>query len=157
MSVLEGGYKVQGGPVSALGRSVASHVRALSGSFNDTWDTAREQEALRKELSWLAAQEASAKAEAAAKAEAIAAAKAESAAAAAAAAGGDAVGKSGGPSGEATMVGSVGAGAMVGEEAKGVAAEEAGSRAKRRRDPVDYAALDAKMKEEALARNQLPK
>ena len=156
MSVLEGGYKVQGGPVSALGRSVASHVRALSGSFNDTWDTAREQEALRTELSWLAAQEASAKAEAAAKAEAIAAAKAESAAAAAAA-GGDAVGKSGGPSGEATMVGSVGAGAMVGEEAKGVAAEEAGSRAKRRRDPVDYAALDAKMKEEALARNQLPK
>ncbi|CAM9429001.1 unnamed protein product, partial [Chrysoparadoxa australica] len=29
VSVLEGGYRIQGGPVSAFGRSVAAHVRAL--------------------------------------------------------------------------------------------------------------------------------
>lgn len=29
ISVLEGGYRIQGGPVSAFGRSVAAHVRAL--------------------------------------------------------------------------------------------------------------------------------
>ena len=29
VSVLEGGYRIQGGPVSAFGRSVACHVRAL--------------------------------------------------------------------------------------------------------------------------------
>lgn len=29
MSVLEGGYRIQGGIVSAFGRSVAGHVRAL--------------------------------------------------------------------------------------------------------------------------------
>jgi len=38
VSVLEGGYRVHGGPVSALGRSVASHVRALTGHFTDSWD-----------------------------------------------------------------------------------------------------------------------
>ena len=29
VSVLEGGYRIQGGIVSAFGRSVAGHVRAL--------------------------------------------------------------------------------------------------------------------------------
>ena len=29
MSLLEGGYRVKGGPASALARSVAAHVRAL--------------------------------------------------------------------------------------------------------------------------------
>ena len=43
MSVLEGGYRIQGGIVSAFGRSVAGHVRALvdgcesrQASFCDT-------------------------------------------------------------------------------------------------------------------------
>ena len=30
MSVLEGGYRIQGGPVSAFARSVAAHVHALA-------------------------------------------------------------------------------------------------------------------------------
>ena len=33
MSVLEGGYKVQGRVVSPFARSVAAHVRALAGGF----------------------------------------------------------------------------------------------------------------------------
>jgi hypothetical protein len=43
VSVLEGGYKVHGRIVSAFGRSVAAHVRALSAGFTDTWDTAAER------------------------------------------------------------------------------------------------------------------
>jgi acetoin utilization deacetylase AcuC-like enzyme len=50
VSVLEGGYRIQGGPVSAFVRSVASHVRALAGGFADTWESEREREALRREV-----------------------------------------------------------------------------------------------------------
>jgi hypothetical protein len=32
MSALEGGYRIQGGPVSAFARSVAAHVRALAAA-----------------------------------------------------------------------------------------------------------------------------
>jgi len=42
VSVLEGGYRVQGRIVSAFGRSVAAHVRALSSGSTETWDTATE-------------------------------------------------------------------------------------------------------------------
>ena len=32
VSALEGGYRIQGGPVSAFARSVAAHVRALAAA-----------------------------------------------------------------------------------------------------------------------------
>lgn len=37
VSALEGGYRIQGGIVSAFARSVASHVRALSAPTNAEW------------------------------------------------------------------------------------------------------------------------
>jgi len=143
ISVLEGGYKVQGGPVSALGRSVASHIRALSGGFSDLWDTSAEQAALKKELGWLHAQDVSARAEASSRSEASASAhtfhvlletdptKAE-------------LGSSSlqkkeleGPQGVVPSEESLGEAGVV------------SSRTKRRRaEPVDYVALDAKLRED---------
>ena len=38
VSLLEGGYRIQGGVVSAFARSVAAHVRALSESNEQHWD-----------------------------------------------------------------------------------------------------------------------
>jgi hypothetical protein len=45
VSVLEGGYRIQGGPVSAFGRSVAAHVRALQEGCASTqqWSAADAQ------------------------------------------------------------------------------------------------------------------
>ena len=43
MSALEGGYRIQGGIVSAFARSVAAHVRALSESHEQRWDPADAQ------------------------------------------------------------------------------------------------------------------
>lgn len=40
VSVLEGGYRIQGGPVSAFARSVAAHVRALSEPHAARYDPA---------------------------------------------------------------------------------------------------------------------
>ena len=37
VSALEGGYRIQGGIVSAFARSVASHVRALSAPTHAQW------------------------------------------------------------------------------------------------------------------------
>jgi hypothetical protein len=39
VSVLEGGYKIQGRIVSAFGRSVASHVRALASGTQGLWSS----------------------------------------------------------------------------------------------------------------------
>ena len=38
MSALEGGYRIQGGIVSAFSRSVAAHVRALAADHSQAWD-----------------------------------------------------------------------------------------------------------------------
>lgn len=43
VSVLEGGYKIQGRVVSAFGRSVAAHVGALCSGVTEKWDTGRER------------------------------------------------------------------------------------------------------------------
>ena len=43
VSVLEGGYKIQGRVVSAFARSVAAHVRALSTRTKEVWNTAKER------------------------------------------------------------------------------------------------------------------
>ena len=40
VSALEGGYRIQGGIVSAFARSVASHVRALSSPSQAEWSWA---------------------------------------------------------------------------------------------------------------------
>ena len=38
VSALEGGYRIQGGIVSAFAQSVAAHVRALCDSHTQAWD-----------------------------------------------------------------------------------------------------------------------
>lgn len=51
VSALEGGYRIQGGIVSAFARSVASHVRALSAPSHAEWswaDVQAEQQRERK-------------------------------------------------------------------------------------------------------------
>ena len=40
VSVLEGGYNLRGGLVSAFARSVAAHVRALADVHTQAWDPA---------------------------------------------------------------------------------------------------------------------
>lgn len=48
MSVLEGGYSIQGGIVSAFARSVAAHVRALAQPTAEGYDSAKAQEELKE-------------------------------------------------------------------------------------------------------------
>jgi len=43
VSVLEGGYRIQGRLVSAFGRSVAAHVRTLASGYAGVWDGEREK------------------------------------------------------------------------------------------------------------------
>ena len=43
VSALEGGYRIQGGIVSAFARSVAAHVRALAEGHDQQWDPADAQ------------------------------------------------------------------------------------------------------------------
>ena len=43
VSALEGGYRIQGGIVSAFSRSVAAHVRALAEDHDQQWDPADAQ------------------------------------------------------------------------------------------------------------------
>lgn len=38
VSILEGGYRIQGGLISAFARSVAAHVRALADAHSQAWD-----------------------------------------------------------------------------------------------------------------------
>lgn len=48
VSVLEGGYRVQGGEASPFARSVAAHVRTLAERHNERWsfaDAAKERDA----------------------------------------------------------------------------------------------------------------
>ena len=67
MSVLEGGYRIQGRVVSPFGRSVAAHLRGLSAGSAEAWDTARERRQLAAEMAAeRAAEEAKAAAAAAA-------------------------------------------------------------------------------------------
>ena len=50
ISVLEGGYRIQGGPVSAFGRSVAAHVRALFQPNAEKYDAERANKEFDEEL-----------------------------------------------------------------------------------------------------------
>lgn len=133
VSVLEGGYNINGGVVSAFARSVEAHVRGLAEPHLQVWDPEeprkeRELEHRRKEER--ARRIAEKKAAAQARLARMEAAEAEAAAAAAAAVAGGAEGAGGAPD--------------------GAAAEGAGSRLKRRRTAsVDYQALNAQL--EAVA------
>ena len=74
VSVLEGGYNLQGGLTSAFARSVAAHVRALAEPCGQAWDpmeAAIEREAERKRREERAAKAAEAAARAAANAAAV--------------------------------------------------------------------------------------
>jgi len=170
VSVLEGGYKVQGRVVSPFARSVAAHVRALAGGFADVWDSARERELLVREMRWEQEQAAAAAAAAAAREAEAEAAAAAAAAAAAEAKVGSGKGKGGGGSAAATPAAggaadsaasassaSAPAAALASEggAAPAAVAGASGERAaKRRREgpAPDYAALDAQLKAEEEAR-----
>ena len=145
VSVLEGGYRIQGGPVSAFSRSVAAHVRALAESAGGVWDGEeakweRERERVKREKEAQAREAAMAAAEAAR----------EAAAAAAEAAGGE---------GGAPMEGVVAAAAVAAALAANDSDDEGegggGRGSKRRRrgggGGIDYVALNAKLEAEAAA------
>lgn len=50
VSVLEGGYRIQGRIISPFGRSVAAHLRALASRSAEAWDTGAERRRLLAEL-----------------------------------------------------------------------------------------------------------
>jgi acetoin utilization deacetylase AcuC-like enzyme len=157
VSVLEGGYRVQGRVVSPFARSVAAHVRALSAGLTEVWDTEGERATLGREMAYEAEQVV----------KAVAAAEAAAAAARAAAGEGAGLGgfrsprstfsRAGGSTTPAAALGSdagSGAGssslqsALVGGGAE-MPAEGGGldsGRGKRRRVAVDYAALDLQLR-----------
>jgi len=122
VSVLEGGYRIQGGIVSAFARSVAAHTRALNQATGRCWsaeecarERALEDEERRQEEAAAAAREA---------------AQAEARAALATAEAADDAYADGGVE-------------LPGEE------EAAGARPKRRRTSVDYVALNKQLEEAA--------
>eukprot|EP00887_Chlorella_sp_A99_P002366 scaffold10.g2366.t1 len=147
VSVLEGGYRIQGALVSAFARSVAAHVRALAEPNNQVWDP--------QEARWERQHEKQLKAEAEAKkAAALAADLARRAAADAARASAltAAAGGGGGAAAAAEAADAVVAAAAVGSpRADADEVEEGGGRSKRRRAAVDYQALAAKLDAEAAA------
>ena len=50
ISVLEGGYRIQGGVVSAFGRSVAAHLRVMFRENKEGWSAEANQKELNHEL-----------------------------------------------------------------------------------------------------------
>ena len=143
VSVLEGGYRIQGGPVSAFARSVAAHVRSLAEANAGPWDPEdaaweRERERKKREEAAAAAAAADAEAEAAFRARLAAV---EAAAVADAAAEDGPAGADGG--GEAAV------------PLGGGGEEDGGRGGKRRRrgggGGVDYLALNAQIEAEKRA------
>ena len=129
ISVLEGGYRIQGGVVSAFGRSVASHLRAMFRENKETWNAEACQKELDHELKQRRLQKEAQEAARAASMEGRAREEAAILAAqqAAAANGGDEE-------------------AAAAAAAAAVAAE--GAPSKRRRKEVDYGALNAQLEAE---------
>lgn len=137
VSVLEGGYRIQGRVVSAFARSVAAHVRALAEPNGQTWDP--------KDAKWEREHEKRLRAEAEAK-KAAAAAQAEAAALAEAAAAAAAQAET-----KAEMdVASPGDAAVAAAAAPPpeIVDADGGRRTKRARSNVDYVALNKKLEEE---------
>jgi acetoin utilization deacetylase AcuC-like enzyme/ankyrin repeat protein len=168
VSVLEGGYKIQGQVVSAFARSVAAHVKAMAEPNGQEWDP--------RDVNWEREHEKQLRAEAEAKRQAAAAAataaRLAAAAEAAAAQAADAL-ETGeeevplipsgiGEDGVADMLGGspppiniaspnldVAAAAAAAAPIGGEEEEEEGNRRKRRRGTVDYVALNKKLEQEA--------
>lgn len=138
VSVLEGGYNINGGLVSAFARSVEAHVRGLAQPHSQAWDpeeSRREREAEHRRKEERARRMAEKKAAAQAR---LARMEAAEAAAAAAGAAAGAAGTADGGGGEAA--------------AEGGAPAEGGGRLKRRRTAsVDYQALNAQLEAAAVA------
>ena len=166
VSVLEGGYKIQGRVVSAFARSVAAHVRAMAEPNGQAWDP--------RDAKWEREHEKQMRAEAEAKRAAAAAAAAAAAVAEAAALAqaaeleADVAADEGLPGNEENgvldgvgsapvamltgsppmvTIASPDLGAVVAPEDE--ADEEDGGRRKRKRSAVDYVALNKKLEEEA--------
>ena len=131
ISVLEGGYRIQGGVVSAFGRSVAAHLRVMFRDNREGWNT----EACQKELDLELKQRRLGKeAQEAARAASLEAARLREEAAILAAQAAAAAAKGGGERGE-----EVAAAASMGD----------GVPSKRRRKEVDYTQLNAQLEMES--------
>mmetsp|Transcript_4408 Transcript_4408/g.12711 ORF Transcript_4408/g.12711 Transcript_4408/m.12711 type:complete len:900 (-) Transcript_4408:172-2871(-) len=167
VSALEGGYRIQGGPVSAFSRSVAAHVRALARPHTQTWspaDAECERTKEKERAAAVAARQAALEAKQAAAT--AAAAAAEAAAAASTAATAAAAAAESAPDGAAPVPGD----AAAEEQATPVAAGDSGeaaaapasleaaadpeseppsSKRRRRGGVVDYVALNAKLEADA--------
>ena len=139
VSVLEGGYRIQGGIVSGFARSVAAHMRALCDPSPEPWDAAStaQEHKYENEL-WQAAEDKRRAREEAA----IAAEQARIEQRRAEAAAGGGAGGGGGGAEAAPMAAAVVAAAASPGSADG------GSRKRRRTNVVDYVALSKKMDEE---------
>lgn len=126
ISVLEGGYRIQGGVVSAFGRSVAAHLRAMFRENKETWSPEACQKELDLELKKRREQK---EAQEAARAAAMEAARARE---------------------EAAILAAQQAAANGGDEEAAAAAAVVsdGAPSKRRRKEVDYGALNAQLEAE---------
>ncbi|KAI8112161.1 hypothetical protein M9434_003485 [Picochlorum sp. BPE23] len=135
VSVLEGGYRIQGNVVSAFARSVAAHVRALAEPNFQQWDSADAKFEREREKRLRAEMEEKRRAEAAEKAAREAAERAAQEAAA------------------NTVPFGTQENDTQEEKPAGVdqafESPDAGGRQKRRRSTVDYVALNKKLEEEA--------
>jgi len=134
ISVLEGGYRIQGGVVSAFGRSVASHLRAMFRENREGWSAEQCQKELDIELKQRRLAKEADEAKRAAAMEA--ARQREEAAIAAAQA---AMEAAGGDGDEAEAAAAAAAAAVLGDEAP----------TKRRRKAVDYTQLNAELEKES--------
>jgi hypothetical protein len=161
VSVLEGGYNINGGLVSAFARSVAAHVRGLAEPHNQAWDPQEphiEREIERRRQQERAAKVAAKRAAALERQKrAIAAAAAAavqgnaSAAAAAVAAAKDGAAADGAAGGGKGVAAAVGGAAGGGGDEEAVAVPVEGRSKRRRSGAVDYAALNAQLEAEAAA------
>ncbi|KAL6778893.1 HDA10 [Auxenochlorella protothecoides x Auxenochlorella symbiontica] len=128
VSVLEGGYRIQGGKVSAFSRSVAAHVRALADDHRMEWDP--------KAAEWEREHEKQVRAEAEAKRAAAAMAAASALL-------------------NRSQAVETGEGQENGEGGDHAGGEEDGARKRRRRgDGVDYVALNKLLEEESAGTKQ---
>jgi hypothetical protein len=153
--VLEGGYNINGGIVSAFARSVAAHVRGLAEPHNQAWDP--QEPHIEREIERRKQQEKAARL-AAKRAAALEQQKRAIAAAAAAAVKGDAsataaavaAAKDGAAADDAAGVSKAAAAALAADE-EAVAVPVEGRSKRRRAGAVDYAALNAQLEAEAAA------
>eukprot|EP00878_Enallax_costatus_P016221 GHUV01017014.1.p1 GENE.GHUV01017014.1~~GHUV01017014.1.p1 ORF type:complete len:704 (+),score=270.00 GHUV01017014.1:1195-3306(+) len=150
VSVLEGGYNINGGFVSAFARSVAAHVRGLAEPHSQAWDPQEVQ--IERDIEHKRKEERAARI-AAKRAAAVARLKAQEQAAAATAA---AAGGSGLTDAAVEVEGAPAAAGLsvaegAGDNAATAVPADVGRPKRRRSGHVDYAALNAQLEAEAKA------